>query len=194
MKNQRKIFWISFVAGIIIVTGVVSFAYFKESRRIGELTKMFPDWVKVEGKISSFSAFFPKEPKYVTQDIPVPNSNGAVHQELFALEVDKDTAFFVAGTIYPSAISGNAEENLRSSLDGMLNTVPKGQIVSSKFVRPIFGKDFLEFEIYGPTTDIYFKGRLYVSGNMLYQTNATFKKELYNKDVFDYFVKSFQIK
>lgn len=193
MANSKKLFWLSFIGGIAVVAAIAGFLYFKQSSKIEGLAKLFPDWVLVEGKVTNFTARFPANPEYITQELPIQGLNEAVKQEIFSLE-NENLAYFISASKYPLSIPGEEEDNLRASLEGMLSTVPGGKILFSKIGSSLAGKKFLDFEIQNSADNTFFKGRLFINGDKLFQVTFSYGENSYNDDAYSYFINSFKVK
>lgn len=193
MANGKKLFWLSFIGGIAVVAAIFGFLYLKQSSKIEGLAKLFPDWVLVEGKATNFTARFPKNPEYITQELPIQDLNETVKQEVFSLE-NENLAYFVSASKYPVSIPGEEEDNLRMSLDGILGTVTEGKVLSSKIGSSLVGKKFLDFEIQNSADNTFFKGRLFIDGDKLFQITFSYGENSYNDNAYSYFINSFKVK
>lgn len=192
MKNLRLVFWISFGGAILAVLAVVGFYYLKDARKMSELREFYGNWRPAQGKINAFQALFPKEPEYASQDLPIPESDKVIKQEIYVGGSD-NMSFFLAASLYPEDITGGEEENLRSALEGMIGAMPDAKLISSRYVVPFSGKNYLEFEILSAGNEVRFKGREYVYGPSLYQVYASYPESAYSDNEYFYFVNSFSI-
>lgn len=190
---SKKIFWFSFLGGIVIAIAIAGILYFKDANRMSKLEKMYGGWVIAEGKVAKFQARFPKEPEYAAQDLPIPNSGNKLKQEIYA-GGDDEISYFVSATLYPAEIPGNEEKNLRQALDGMARAVPGGEIVSSGYHAPFSGANYLEYKIHSVQNNTSYKGRMVLSAKALYQAYISYQELAYNDDAYTYFANSFLIK
>ena len=174
----------------IVIAGAL---YFKDAQRMNKLEKIYAEWVTVEGKITSFQARFPKEPEYAAQDLPIPDTDQMMKQEIY-VSGDDAMSYFVSTTLYPSELSGGEEENLKKAFDGMVQAVPGGEIIFSRFEVPFSGSNYLEYKIHSPTNNTSYKGRMFLSTKGLYQVYVSYQESAYNDDAYTYFVNSFQVK
>ena len=192
MRNSKLLFWGSFAGALVVVALIVIALNVFQENRMAKLEKMFSNWVSVEGNIAPFEAKFPQEPEYASQEIPIPDSEGVIQQEIFVAG-SEDMSFFVSPAVYPVALEGEEEALLRQSLQGMVQTFSQGEILSSKYAVSLSGSNYLEFEIRNIEDDTYVKGRLFISSQALYQAYATYGASSYNDNEYTYFVNSLVI-
>lgn len=192
MKKTRILFWGSFLGGIALVGLIVLILSISQGNRMEKLEKMFPNWVSAEGTIASFQAKFPQEPEYASQEIPFTDSEGSIQQEIF-VSGSENMSYFVSSAVYPVPLEGEEEALLRQSLGGMVQTFTEGEVISSNYVVPLSGPNYLEFEIHNIADDVFVRGRLFTASQALYQVYATYSKPAYNDDEYTYFVNSFAI-
>lgn len=190
---NKKLFWGGFAGAIVVVIAIIVFVSLRSDSRMRELGEFYANWPVAQGKINNFTARFPQEPEYQSQELPIPDSDQSLKQEIFVGNSDR-MSFFIAGTLYPSALTGDAETNLRTALDGMTNAIPDVQVVSSKFVVPFNQPhDYLEFEIKNSRNNTQYKGRIFAVDSALYQVYVTYPEAAYDDNEYTYFVNSFTI-
>ena len=192
MKNPRLLFWGSFIGAIVIVVAVVALYSLQDSKRVSGLSEFYAHWPAVEGKVNAFEARFPAEPEYASENLPIPDSQQKIQQEIFVAG-SKDMSYFVATSLYPEELTGDEEESLKTALNGMMQTIPGTQMLSSQYIVPFSGNNYLEFEFLNPDADTHFKGRVYLVGKSLYQIYTSYPKASYNDNEYTYFVNSFRI-
>ena len=180
----------SFFGSIGAVVILVGIFYFVKQNRLSKLEEKYSNWVVAQGKILPFSARFPLEAQYDSGDVPIPDATKILRRELF-VSVSDSTTYLISASLYPSEIPGKEEENLSVSLDGILNAVPESQLVSSKYEVPFSGSNFLEYKIFSKETNTYYKGRLYLTKNALYQIQVYYTEGNYDDDAYTYFANSF---
>lgn len=193
MKNQKMLFWGSFLGAIIVVLIIAGVFYLKDANRMAKLEKIYTNWKTVEGKITNFQARFPDEPEYAAQDLPIADSDQKLQQEMY-VGGDNDISYFVSATLYPAKVTGNEEENLKQALEGMVGVIPDGEIVSSSYKVPFAGANYLEYKIHSAQNDISYKGRMFLSSDSLHQIYISYKEIAYDDDKYTYFVNSFKVK
>ena len=190
--NQKKLFYGGFIGTLAIVVIILGVFYFKGENRMAELGKVYSSWVDATGTISGFHARFPKEPEYATQDLPIEDSGEVIKQELF-VGGSEQMSFFISSSRYPSDVD-SSEENMRQALAGMVDAIPDGEIISSRYTVPFSGANYLEYKIHRTENNISYKGRIFLSSRALYQIYASYQELAYNDDEYTYFVNSFRIK
>ena len=192
MKKTKILFWGSFLGGIVLVGLIVLILNISQGNRMEKLEKMFPNLVSAEGTIASFQAKFPQEPEYASQEIPLADSEGSIQQEIF-VSGSENMSYFVSSAVSPVPLESEEEALLRQSLGGMVQTFTEGEVISSNYVIPLSGANYLEFEIHNIADDVFVRGRLFTASQALYQVYATYSKPAYNDDEYTYFVNSFAI-
>jgi len=193
MKNPKLLMWGGFFGAIIVVLIIVWVVYLKDENKMAELGKTYASWTVAEGKLTQFQARFPKEPEYASQDLPIPDSDQVMRQEIY-VGGDDDMSYFVSATLYPAEISGDEEANLRQALDGMAKSIPEGEIISSSYTVPVSGANYLEYKIHSNANNLSFKGRLFLSARSLYQVYVSFPEAAYSEDKYTFFANSFEVK
>ena len=192
-NGMKKIFWVSFIGAIVLVGIVIALVVSRDSKKTDELTAKFPSWVSVTGTTASFTAKFPSQPETQVQDLPVPNSDQILKQEVFATESDVGMSYTLAVIVYPATMGGDEEENLKTALQGMVTGLPSGAVLASSRMRTdSFGNNkALEFVIDGPSS-VHIKGQLRLGGNALYQIMVNYLDSAgLNDDAYTYFIDSF---
>ncbi len=192
IKNPRLLFLGGFLGALAIIAIVVIALNVAQGNRMAKLEKMFAHWVPVQGNIAPFAAKFPQQPEYATQEIPIADSEQVVRQEIFVGGSDS-MSFFASSAVYPADLEGGEEDLLSQSLNGMVQTFTEGKIISSEYVVPFSGPNYLEFELHNVSDDVYVKGRLYAAPRALYQIYATYEQPSYNDDEYTYLVSSFSL-
>lgn len=192
MKNQKILVLISFFGAIGVALIVAGVLYLKDVNRMAKLEKLYTDWILVKGEITSFKVRFPGGPEYAAQDLPIPNSDQIVKQEIY-VSGDDDISYFVSATLYPAEVTGDEEENLRKALDGVVKAIPGGEIVIVEFKVPFSGRNYLEYKLHSLENNISYQGRMFLTADSLYQAYVSFPDIGYNDDKYTYFVNSFEI-
>lgn len=191
-----KIYYGVFIGTIIVVLAGVMIFSRVEQGKIDELAQKFPDWIAVQGDLAPFEAFFPQEPQIEEFEQPIPDSDLVIKQKVYVAEVVLDMTYALSVAAYPSSLGGETEENLRDSLNGMVASLPDGELVSSRMIVPVSGEKSLEYLIHRKEVGPYLKGRLMLKNqNTLYQYWVSYLDEShYNDDAYTYFVNSFHSK
>lgn len=192
MKNPKLLILVSFFGAIAVVLIIAGALYWKDANRIAKLGQTYADWKTVEGQISRFQAKLPGNPEYASKDLPIPDSEQVMKQELY-VSGDDITSYYISATLYPAEVMGDEEENLRQALDGIVKAVPDGLEVFANYKVPFRGANFLEYKIYSPPTNTAYQGRLFLTSNTLYQVYISYTEENYNDDVYTYFENSFSL-
>lgn len=191
--KPRLLFWLSFGGTIVIIAAVAGIVALRGSNKTKELSDFYSNWKTVEGKVGSFTAKFPNQPEYASQDLPIPNSKQVLKQEIFVGNSNK-MSFFATATKYPIEPKGDLETLLRASLDGVAKSIPEVQSVSGKFTVPLREPyNYLAFEIRSGQNATNYKGRIYLVGDTLYQIYATYPEGSYQDNEFANFENSFVI-
>lgn len=193
MQNSRLLFWGSFGGAIVVVVIIVGFLFLKDSNRMADLEKKYPDWKTVEGGINSFEARIPGEPEYASQELPIADSDQKIQQEIY-VSGDENMSYFLSATLYPEEITGDEEENLRQALDGIVQAVSGGEVVFSSYKVPLSGANYLEYKITSADRSTSYKGRILLSSSSLYQVYVSYAESAYDDDKYTYFTNSFQVK
>lgn len=188
--NTKLYYGIVAGVAILVIIGVVAYNQMQQSE-YEKLSQKFQDWVEVKGTVLLYSTRFPKQPETGVQDIPVPNSDITIKQEMFSSSIPDAMNYIMIATSYPSEIPGDVEENLRSSLNGMLSSSPESKLVSSRLVVPVSGPKAMEYEILQPNGRT-LKGRLILDKIALYNISVDYAAGAYDNDAYSYFVNSFR--
>src|SRR3989338_3628321 len=157
MTKSNKVLLVGGIIGGLFIAGVVVFfTTSRESQELKSLAAKFPGWVLVTGKLASFDAIFPKEPKYDSQDIPVPNSDLILKQEVYTLD-DGGARYTVSAVIYPEDIPGDEGNNLHDALLGMVKSVAGALLLTEDRQSTLAGKQYIEFSI--KSEDTLYRGK-----------------------------------
>lgn len=175
---------------LLVISGIIIYSQIQEGE-MEKLSQKFPDWIVVRGGAAPFRALFPREPRTEESETPVPNSDIVLKQKVYVAEVPLDMTYALSTVVYPSSVGGDLEENLRDSLNGMMPTLPDGELMSSRMVVPLSGEKSLEFLIHRKEMNSYLKGRLLLKDAVLYQYWVTYGEDRYQEDAYTYFVNSF---
>jgi len=190
IKHPKKFILISFSAGIALALIIAGIIYLKDANKMSKLKEIYADWQTVTGQVNAFTARLPGEPEYAEQNLPLPDSNQFLRQEIY-VGSDGVMAYFVSATLYPSEISGDEEENLREAIAGSIQAIPDGLEVFANYKVPFRGANFLEYKIHSSSSNISYQGRAFLTDNILYQIYVSFAEEDYNDDAYTYFANSF---
>lgn len=190
---MRKFFWLSCGGAIVLAAIVIAFVASRDNKKADELAMKFPSWVSVSGTTATFTAKFPTQPQRQTQDLPVPNSDQILRQEVFSVESDTGISYTLFAIVYPIAMGGDEDGNLQTALQGMVKSLPSGATLTSSRMRTdSFGNNkALEFVIDGPSSP-HMKGQLRLNGNTLYQIMVNYiDAAVFSDDAYAYFISSF---
>lgn len=143
-------------------------------------------YVSKEGK---YSVVFPKAPKELTQDLPLPEGKSKLHMAL--VEVSKDQALIGTYNDYPADVTDKpAQKILEGVRDGAKGD---GEIVTDKEIT--YGKAKVPGREYHFTKGAFHQRfRIYLKGSRLYQVGVVgaTKDVVLAKDA-DKFLDSFEI-
>ncbi len=176
------------IVGLVIAGVAIFFTTSREAQELKSLAAQFPNWVQVSGTLAPFDVRFPKEPKYVSQDLPVPNSNIILKQEVYSLD-DEGSRYTVGAVVYPSDISGDVGDNLHDALEGMVKSIPGAVLVKEERQSTNTGTPYVEFSI--KENEMLYKGRLRMMPRTLLQIIMESSEKSFNHDVYSYFVAAF---
>lgn len=193
MKNQKVLYLGSFFGAIAVVLIIAGVLYLKDANKMAKLGKTYADWKIVEGQTNPFQARFPGDPEYASQELPIPDSDQIMKQEIF-VSGDDTMSYFISATLYPAEVTGDEEENLRTALEGVAGAIPEGEVVTAEFKVPFLGGNYLEYKIHSLENNTSYQGRMFLSTNSLYQVYVSYPEIGYNDDKYTYFAKSFEIK
>lgn len=148
-------------------------------------------WTTYHSIIGQFKITFPLPPQHEVKSAQVPNTNYDIRYELYSCVIDPDLAYVVSTAAYPQeAISSHPEVNIEGSLNGILNSTPNNELVSSEFTTHDKHKA-LDFII--KNKDIYLRGKIIIVDKRLYTLMHQYKKDTYNEYYYNKFVNSFEL-
>jgi len=178
---NKKLIYGGIIVGLLLAGAIVFIVNSQQTRQLNALEDKFPGWTQISGKLMSFRARFPNEPTYATQDLPVPDSEVILKQELYTTE-DNGSVYTISAMVYPSDIQGDEAENLRTALNGMVQAARGATLVSQEMHSTPTGKNYLEFTI--KKEDHFFKGRLFVSTRTLVQAFVEYSEQSFDNDAY----------
>ncbi|MDO8482557.1 MAG: hypothetical protein Q7S86_01910 [bacterium] len=188
MTKSSKLVLGGVTLGLLVAGVVIFFITSRETQGLESLAAKFPNWIPVTGKLVEFDAIFPKEPKYDAQDIPVPNSDLILKQEVYTLE-DNATRYTVSAVIYPDDIPGDEGDNLHDALLGMVKSVPGATLEKEERRSTLAGKPYIEFSI--KSGDTLYRGKMLMASRTLLQLLVESPEKNFDLDASSYFINAF---
>lgn len=196
MKTKIFIFTI-FLLTISLLNQNASFCNLDkkdESKNSQEKTYSWPPYHSIIGK---FKVTFPLTPQHEVKSVQVPNIDYDIRYEVYSCTIDPDLAYVVSSVEYPQEVNiSNPEVNLEGSLNGILNSTPNNELVSSDFTTHDKYKA-LDFIIKNgfimKNKELYIKGKIIILDKRAYTLMYQYTKDKYNEYYYNKFVNSFEI-
>ncbi len=193
-KHLKLVFLLSVLVPIVLV--VFGIALFSSSRekRLQELNAKFSGWVAKTGTITPFQANFPGQPQVKSDTLTV-GDGATAKQEVLSFQADTQDAYIVQAIVYSKEVEPKGRDTQAEYLQALLDDTVKrikGEMISRR-IGDVYGQNReASFVIYQPVEKRYYKGKLFVRGNTLYQVwTVTLSKDYTDQDT--YFVDSFKV-
>lgn len=153
-------------------------------------------WKQYDSAINGFQVMFPTYPQHQTETAAIPNSNLNVTVDFYQSAEPNGTTYYIGVSSYPTSSNvSNPENNLEGSLNGMIQSVPGNQVVSSSIGT--FGQYMaLKYTIVNNQASggpVYLQGRAFLKGYGLYNQFVEYGKQDYNSTTYNEFMNSFTL-
>ena len=199
--NQKKIYAVSVVVGIII-GGVVIFFATRGGKTPSSLptpapssvtvdAAAFASWVEVAPDSRLFTARFPAAPDLSVGKVPIKDTDLSLIQEMHVAKDEQDNAYFAVTFVYPQPFDrDDPQKVLKTVLDGMVAALPGAKLTDSS-TADYQGGPALEFVI-EDAKGLITQGKLFFREQVLYQVMVTYEEGSLEDSAYLYFLESFQ--
>ena len=202
MKLFKKHFFFKTLFLIFVLGGISFLSYFtydlfKEKplsfsfHEMPKDQKIFEEWVLFKPESEPFSISFPKHPKMISRELPIPKTTQSLPYKEYHFK-DQSTLFSLSYTVLPNEwIKWNSKLVLNGALKVILKELKGVSLIgkSSNIFKSLPALDY-EHHAYGLET----AGTLILVGNILYKIEMTYppKERGDNYDQLAKFIQSFE--
>lgn len=193
-KHRKVIFSLAIIVPILVVFLVLIVSSSNQDQKLQKLQAKFSDWNEKTGTVTPFKATFPGPTESKLDTITLKDGNAK--QEILSFQDSTSgDSYIVQAVVYPVEIESNDKDTQSQYLQGLLDDIVsrvQGEVVTKR-IGDIYGQmREASFVIYQPSEELYYKGKILVRGNTLYQIwTSTKSKEQTEQD--EYFINSFKV-
>lgn len=160
----------------------------KEQEKVPEKTEK---WVPFSSPEEGFSVDLPTTPEHVRQSIAIPHTELKIEYNTYLSEPNEYAVYVISVWNYPAAVNmSRPDVNLQDGFEGMLSALPGSQVLNMAMTE-VDGFKALEFLV--KNDQIYFRGKLILVYNTLYQVFAVYKQKESMDGDFTHFMDSFSL-
>ena len=193
--NPIKLYLAGLVIGLIgagIIIGTVQLSKPSSDNSFTLDKTKFASWQTVTTKTGLVSARFPTAPTQQNITVPINDSDYSMNQETYTSQDGDGVTYFLSIASYPEPFDiEKSNLILQTSLEGMLKAVTGNQLVESSY-ETYKNTPSVEFLIQNDT--LYYRGKLFLKDNTLYQAFVSYTDAALHNDAYVYFLDSITTK
>jgi len=154
-----------------------------------ENTDQFSGWKKFKARSGLFEVMLPTKPQYAKDLVSVPYSDEKRRYDMYASEKIDGTLFLISVITYPKGTeSDETVDILKQTVEELMKSKPDNQL--TKIENSLFHQHpSMDFSIENRSYHV--EGRVFMPQNQVFVLSYVTKQDHFDKNEFQYFVKSF---